>query len=100
MVQMDLHVAEAAAAESGQRVEQLRLVAFLRKEEGVLWRAPVRVGKSLGHPRVVFHPGGDACPFDVEIDGAMARLEVIGDAEEDVLDAAVGPRLEDPVQAL
>ena len=77
-----------------------RLVAFLGEEECVLGRAAVTVGELPGKSRVLLDPRRNARSFGVEIHIAMARLEVIDDAEEYVNDPPVDTGPEGASQTL
>lgn len=83
-MKVDLDVPKPSATESGERIEQVGPVVFLGKEERMLRRPPVRVGKAFGKSWVAVHPRGDARTFDVDVCRAVGGFVVIGDAEEDV----------------
>ena len=75
VVEMDFDVAEPAAAQFGQGVEQLGLVPFLREEERVLWRAAVAVGESLRKSGIPLDPCGDPRALYSGVGGSMGGLE-------------------------
>ena len=88
---------EASATETGERVEQFGPVVFLGKEEGMLRRPSVCVGKAFRKSWVAADPRGDACTFDVAVRRAVGGFEVIGDAEEDVGRPTVAPVAKEPL---
>ena len=89
VVKVDLDVAEPAATQLSQRVEELWTVSFLREEERVLRRTPVEVSKLLRHSRVPLDPCRNACALDSSVHASIAWLEMIGYAKKNVCQSMV-----------
>src|SRR5206468_1185733 len=84
VMQMDLDLAKPRPAQTRQRVEILLLVLLDRKKERVARRPTVAVLEGAELPGILLDPGGDALPTDLDARLTRLRLEVIGDAENDV----------------
>ena len=84
VMKVDLNVPKTAMAQLRERVEELWPISFLRKEERVLRGSAVAVGESLRHSRVFSDPCRDPRALNVDIDLAMGRLKMIGDAEKNI----------------
>ncbi len=91
MMKVNLDAPEAPVAETGECVEQFWPVVFFGKEEGMLRRPSVSVGKAFGKSRVAVDPGCDACAFEVAVAREVRGFEVIGDAEKHVGPATTAP---------
>ena len=91
VVQMDLDLAIAGAAQLGQAFEVFRLVLFDGKEEGVARRPAIAIAETAELPRKLAHPFVDA-PQAMGIVGTVRfRLEVVGEAQQQV-DVVIRPR--------
>ena len=97
VVQMDLDLTVARAAEPGQGVEVLGIVLLDGVEERVARRPSIAVAKLLEPLGIMADPFLDAHPSDFLVDISRLGLEVVGDADQDV-DRAVGTT--EPVTAL
>src|SRR5688572_24497119 len=98
-MKVHLDAPKASVTETSERVEELGPVIFLGKEEGMLRRPSVCVGKPFGKSWIVIDPRCDARTFDTAVRYAVRRFEVIGDAEEDVTRAAMRRAQDEPLDA-
>jgi len=86
-MEMKLDLAEAAARELAELIEEVRPVLFAGEEEAVARRAAVAVAE-LVELRILLGPRVDARDADVIGSLAPQRLVVIAEREQDVLGSA------------
>jgi hypothetical protein len=97
VMQVDLDLAEALAAQVRQRVEVFGLVLLGGIEEGMAGRPAVAVAEDAELPRITFDPAAHAGPAPFRRWAVLLGLIVVGDAQKDV-DVLLGPRRPAPPQ--